>query len=107
MVLASALAGGAFHVASPHQKVEPEALVPELRLVIGRLPETSEVRSTFVIVLFAASIDLFVRTSAELAVIKALKYVERAALMLAHVIFFVVDVVMSTSGKISVSTGGV
>ena len=90
-----------------HVTSHPEALVPELRLATGRLPETSEERSTLVIVLFAPSIDLFVRTSADEAVINALKYVERVALILAHVTFLVVDVVVSTRGKTSVSIGGV
>lgn len=66
MVLELLNAGGAAHVPSPLQKVEEVADVPELRLATGRLPETSEDRSTFVIVLLAPSIDLFVRTSLNL-----------------------------------------
>lgn len=38
--------GGAAHVPSPLQNVDAEALVPEFKLVTGRLPVTSVVRLT-------------------------------------------------------------
>ena len=37
---------GVAHVPSPLQKVELEALVPEFRFVVGRLPVTSADRET-------------------------------------------------------------
>ena len=46
------------------QKVEDEALVPELRLVTGRLPVTPVARETLVMVLLAPEIVLLVRVTA-------------------------------------------
>ena len=54
---------GATQVPSPRQKVEEEALVPELRLVTGRLPVTPVARLTLVMVLEAPLIVLLVRVS--------------------------------------------
>lgn len=53
---------GATHVPSPRQNVVAEAPVPELRLVTGRLPVTSDANRT-VNVLLAPAIVLFVNVS--------------------------------------------
>ena len=48
---------------SPLQKVEEDALVPELRLVTGRFPVTPVVKLTLVMVLEAPLMVLLVRVS--------------------------------------------
>jgi len=46
MLVTVPLPGGAAHVPSPRQKVEPEAAVPEFKLVTGKFPVTSVVSAT-------------------------------------------------------------